>query len=234
MKEWKQVLAAAANLETVGCVEEFLLETAAADLARVSDGEAALATAKRRRFDLVLAEFPLPRLDLTHFLKQLRHSSSRSREAPVVVVTGSLDGTRIENLGPDRCRGVEICTSHRQALSEVARCLGVTDRVTTRIRVGVTATTESWSGKQVLTTRNLSSTGMLLSAEHLLPVGSVTPISIELAPEEPLVLGRAEVVRHADVERESLTGMGMRFLELHSGGGDRIAAFVDERLGLVH
>ena len=229
----KQVLAAADSLEIVGRVEELLLETTAATMERVRDGVSALALASDRRFSLIVTEFPLPDLDMREFLDGLREPASISKDSPVVVLAGSVDRLQLEELGPERLTGVEFCTSSSQTLRAVTQKLQLGDRLPASLRVRVSAATESFSGTQLTRTRNISPSGMLLGAEHLLPVGMVTPIAIELSDDEPLIHGHAEVVRHCDPEREEVVGMGMRFVRLFGDGGERLESFVHSELDLA-
>ena len=230
MEAIKQVLAAADNPEIVGRVEELLLASGRAEIEQTRDGATALALARRRRFQLILAEYPLPELEMGSFLRRLREPSSPSRESSVVVLTGSLDREELGALGPDRLAGVDICTNTPEVLQAVIDGLRLSDRLSARLRVRFHGATEGFSGQQAVWTRNLSPSGMLLGAEHLLPVGMVTPIAIELSSDEPLVHGHAEVVRHADPRREEIVGMGMRFVRLFGDGAERLTEFVEDGL----
>ncbi len=226
----KQVLAAADSPELVGHVEELLLATGQAAIEQARDGARALALARSRRFELVVTEYPLAELELEEFLAGLRAPGSTSRECAVVVLTGTLDREKLAALGPDRLAGVDLCVNSREVVRAVADGLRLRDRLAARVRVMFEGTTEGFSGHQSSWTRNLSPSGMLLGAEHLLPVGMVTPIAIELSDDEPLVHGHAEVVRHTDPERERIVGMGMRFIRLFDDGGERLAEFVQDGL----
>lgn len=226
----KRVLAAAACPELVGRIEELLLATTAADFARVSDGGAALTAATSRTFQLIVAEYPLPELDMEAFLARLREPDSASREASVVVLSGSLDRAVLGGLGRRRLAGVHLCTNTRQTLRAVSEHLRLSDRLPARLRVIVDGAETATTYRQLTWTRNISPSGMLLDGEHLLPIGMVTPIAIELAGDQPLVRGRAEVVRHADPEREEVFGMGLQFVRLYGGDDRRLAEFVHEGL----
>ena len=222
----KRILAAAANVEALGCVEEFLLERGEADLERVADATSALSLAARRRFDLIVSEFPLPRLHLASFLDSLRRPASTCRDSPVLLLAGTGARDEIERLGPRRRRGVEVCCSRAQTLRALARGLGLDDRLRAELPVRVTAATATASGTRIWTTRDISPSGMLLASDELLPVGLVLPIAIELPEGEQMVHGRAEVVRHTDPRREGIQGTGMEFLELFGDGPERLESFV--------
>lgn len=233
MTTLKQVLAAAESPELVGRVEELLLATGQAAIEQTRDGATALALARRQRFDLVLTEYPLSELRMDHFLSHLRAPWSTSQDASVVVVTGSLDREELAALGGELLAGVEICTSSREVLRAVEKSLRLSDRVSARLRVMFDGTTEAFSGRQSVWSRNVSPSGVLLGADHLLPVGMLTPIAIELSSDEPLVHGHAEVVRHTDPEREGVVGMAMRFIDLFDDGGQRLAAFVQDGMWMT-
>jgi CheY-like chemotaxis protein len=230
MTAMRQVLAAANCPETVGRLEELLLSTRQLALEQVGNGSDALARAKRRRFELIMTEFPLADLHMKRFLSRLRARRSTSREAHVVILTGSIDRQAIESLGPKRLAGVDICTNIHEALRAVARCLYLGDRLSAELRVAVVGTTEHYNSTQLAQTRNISASGMLLDADPLLPVGTVAPIAIELSSDEPPIRGGAEVVRHTDPERENVTGMGMRFTDLLDEDRRRLSEFVAKGL----
>ena len=222
----RQVLAAADCPETVGRLEELLLSTSQLALEQVGDGAEALARSTRRRFELIMTEFPLAGLEMEHFLCQLRAPESSSRDARVVVLTGSIDRQAIECLGPGQLAGVDICTNSREALRAVTRGLRLCDRLSAELRVAVVGTTEHYQSTQLAQTHNISASGMLLDAEPLLPVGTIAPVAIQISSDESPIRGSAEVVRHTDPARENVSGMGMRFIDLLDDDRRRLSDFV--------
>lgn len=230
MRQPRQILAAAANLEAFGRVEELVLESSEARIDVVRDGTAALEAAKRNRFDLILTEFPLPEFDLSSFLEQLRKPRCRSMRSSVLVLAGSVARAELEESGTADRPGVEICCSTRQTLRAVSEFLNLTDRVSAELRVRVSATTECTGGVRIWKTQNISPSGMLLTGDEALPVGGVFPICIELPEDEPMVHGRGEIVRHAEAHDQGQVDMGLRFVQLFGNGGERLADYVHTEL----
>jgi CheY-like chemotaxis protein len=226
MTALRHVLAAADCPETVGQLEELLLATSQVALAQVDNATEALSQATRRRFELIMTEHPLVDLDVGQFLTELRGPESTSREAHVVVLTGTVDRESIECLGVSRLSGVEVCTNKIQALRAVTRNLRLSDRLCTELRVAVVGSTEHYQSTQLARTRNISASGMLLDADPALPVGTIAPIALELSSDEAPIHASAEVVRHTNPEQEDVVGMGMKFVDLAAVDKRRLTDFV--------
>ena len=179
---------------------------------------------------LIMIEFPLIDLDMGHFLARLRAPDSTSRGSRVVVLTGSIDRLEIESLGPERLAGVELCTNTRGVLQAVTRNLRLSDRLCAELRVAVVGTTGHYHGTQLAKTHDISASGMLLCAEALLPIGTIAPVAIELPSDKSPIRGGAEVVRHTDPARESVTGMALRFIDLPDEDRGRLSDFIADGL----
>ena len=228
----QRVLAASSCSETVGRLEEMLLTARRVEFDAVSNGFEALARATSRALDMLLIEFPLAELDMEHFLTHLRAPGSPSSRSPVVVLAGTVDRRTLEGIRPELLAGVEVCTSCLEALRSMSRELRLNERLRTELRVAIVGTTADARGTQLARTHDISTSGMLLGAEHLLPVGTIAPIAVELGSGQPLLRGRAEVVRHADPAREPISGMALRFVDLVDESERRLSEFIAGALEL--
>ena len=80
--------------------------------------------------------------------------------------------------------------------------------------------------------QNISKSGMLLGTSNLLEVGQHCNFSFGVPESDHVVTGRAEVVRHTLDDRDEVSGIGIRFVDLEDGSGDALNAFLARVLAL--
>jgi len=81
-------------------------------------------------------------------------------------------------------------------------------RFATRLYTSLDNGTEEVFGQ----TANLSISGMLVQTPTMLGPGQRVVFEILIEDREGAVIGDAEIVRHASLDREGLDGVGVRFL----------------------
>jgi uncharacterized protein (TIGR02266 family) len=79
-------------------------------------------------------------------------------------------------------------------------------------------------------TENLSVSGMLLSTDQLITPGTTFDFNLKLPYDQRLLGGIGEVVRQAGVGRESVHGLGVRFISLSGDARKRLEQFLESRL----
>ena len=75
---------------------------------------------------------------------------------------------------------------------------------------------------------NISSSGMLVETDADLEPGQHVIISIHVAGDDEPLAVKAEVVRHAEPDRDGVEGVGVRFLKFAGGGRSRRDAILAE------
>lgn len=209
---------------------ETFLSRQTMEISRASTARRSMFLAAHVRFDLVILQIPLPDASAAMVLSTLRGERSRSREAPVLLLAS---GGNVEPLDVFRDGGVIIVglDEPRERLHRaMASALGVAIRAGARLPMVVRVAVREQSEILSCETRNISRSGVLLSSERLLPVGTVFDWNFRLPDEEERLTGRARVVRHADPEQEGVVGMGAAFVHLPRDKEAALDGFVRARV----
>ena len=115
----------------------------------------------------------------------------------------------------------------RRAISE---SLGVAARLAVRIPIRLEVGIEAERFHRFCETRNISSSGVLISTSRPLSVGMRFNFELTLPYTLGPVTGIAKAVRHTDPEHEGTTGFGSTFLSLNDGDEERIQSFIRSQL----
>ncbi len=215
MKEHQRVLVVIQSPETFEAVMP-LLSRATLKVERIPSAPGALKVAGKSRYDLILAQHPLPDLGLKEFLSGLRRLRSRSKAAPVVLLTqpDCVDPVAGRPRS-DRVEAISLEQPTTQILAAISKALGVAPRTAVRLLVQLRVKLVGGSFVLACQSKNLSESGLLLRTSRLLPVGSEVQFSFCLPDDQREIAGLARVVRHAGPE-DHMEGMGLTFLRMES------------------
>ena len=78
---------------------------------------------------------------------------------------------------------------------------------------------------------NLSETGMLVRTGEVYPIGSRMSFEFHLGGQSLPIRGEGEVVRQTTAGRESVRGIGIRFISLERDGMLRLQRYLREQAG---
>ena len=106
----------------------------------------------------------------------------------------------------------------------VADLLDVAPRAAVRFKARLTTVLDDGKIEIIGRTENVSVTGMLLETTTTLEIGQMVAFEFLANGGDDMVSGEAWVVRHAVAERGGVDGIGLRFLEFHGDGRERIEA----------
>jgi CheY-like chemotaxis protein len=184
----------------------------------VSQGLEAVQRATLQRFDLVTCAYPLPDMVLREFSGAMRHSSSASRDAALLVLT--LPEMRAEaHLALSG--GRSLVMSRRDPRPVMVEAVRHLLQVEPRRRLEATATLRVDRGgtpaKVAARLVNVSRSGMLIRHQEPPGIGTRCDFELLLADRDESVRGCGEVVRHSSPTRERVLGFALRFLSLEEG-----------------
>lgn len=185
------------------------------------------------RFELILISLPLADSTLDELLASVHRPGGPCADTPVLVLAEHGEVALLRRrLGGEL---VEVMSSGElgtELEERVNRRLGTGALTAERVGVALTATvrTAGEDPPRVLTSRNLSESGVLLRTAEPLPVGAVVEIDLDLPGESSPLRLAAEVVRHTLPSQERIRGMGLRFVELRDAQRQTLRRFVAERL----
>ena len=95
---------------------------------------------------------------------------------------------------------------------QVADLLSIAPRAAVRFAARLYTSLDNGTEEIFGQTANLSVSGMLVQTPTLLEPGQRVVFEILIEDREGAVIGDAEIVRHASMDREGLDGVGVRFL----------------------
>lgn len=199
-------------------------------VATARDGAEGLATARRERPDVVVANLNLPSVDGEALCKELK-ADPALREVPVILVVSGEDAE-------DRARAVRAGADDvlekpidRVALIEAVNRFLCVPLVRGPARVDLDAPVRihlsgGYLGGRV---RNLSRGGLFVEAECSLPVNTRVTLEFQLPETKVSLSPSAQVVWQTAAAVGGQRGMGLRFLALDRTSARQIDAFVLER-----
>ena len=204
------------------------LQRAEFEIHRVPAHRQATELLESTQFDLVMVRYPLAELPLSELIDAVRSTSSLSRNAAVLVVTGSSHLQKARSfVGGGVDRVVNLDDPGDSVLHAVAEAVEISPRKTLRLMVQIDLLVHLDSRTAVVMTENISTAGMLVKCDsHDYPIGSRVRFELGLPDGSAPIPGEAEVIRHASSAEEHFDGIGVRFLALSSDGLRRLEAFV--------
>jgi CheY-like chemotaxis protein len=182
-------------------------------------------------FELVVVAYPPGDMPVVVLLEALRSEASACRKAGVLLLAapGTLDEAQaFIHRGINRVASRQWPAARLwQALADL---LDVAPRVALRVMAVLEVRLTSGIGHVICHTENVSASGMLLRGGDDLVPGTNFDFVFSLPSETQPINGQAEVVRLADPVRESLSGMGARFVSFADNGRDRLKAYIETQI----
>lgn len=223
----KRILAVVTDLALFRKLED-LFRRASFEVNRVPSGAGALVLIGNVKYSLIVAGMPLPDLGLKEFLSSLRAIDSESGGSPIVILAPEADVPALSKaLHSDLLRVVSETAAEGDLQRAVSEVLGVAARTSTRLLVEMEVGLEGSPQRRLVQTQNLSETGMLLRASAAPPVGTPVQLSFRLPDDDhPMVL-EAEIVREAEVNKESVRGFAVRYTRVQPEDLERLREFVN-------
>jgi len=201
------------------------LEPFPVDFHRVPWSYRLVAAVTEREFHLIFAAYPPLRMSLDFFVSALRHPSSASREAGLVVLA---DPRALAIVGRMLGRGVNRVSSRSDstdAILESARpLLDVARRVRVRAPVELTTAGHGSPITAHCLTEDLSTTGMLVCCPAPAPAGVTVDFELAMPGDTAPIRGRARVARQSDPDRERVLGVAASFLSFSGRDQERLHA----------
>ncbi len=177
-------------------------------------------------FEVLLVRHPLHDMEFASFLLSVRAEGSPCQQAPLVILAAGDDddASRYVGHGANRVIGIEETARTLQIL--VSGLLNVAPRMAARFMTRLEV--KLGGAKDMITckTANISDSGMLIETDRRYEKGTRINISFHLEDDDRPITGVAEVVRHTQVGRDSVDGIGLRFLSFAGDSQRRFQAFL--------
>ena len=198
-------------------------------IARAESCTEAVSAVSSRRFDLAMARLPLPDMDTEEFVRALRNGGKPLRGMPLILLGQRNDFSSQPVVHSPSVLAVALDEGNESLHHAMSEALGVASRLVVRIPIRLEVGIESGRTYRYCETRNLSRSGMLISSNQPLPVGTEVSFELMLPYCYVSLRGVAEVVRHTYPEREQVFGFAVRFLELSRIDSVRLESFIRSR-----
>ena len=173
-------------------------------------------------FDLVILAHPQVGLDLQRFLAEIRHTTSESKGAKVLVLAANPGHAELQGLHERR---LEIL-SHDQALvgDLAAKVLAGDPRMRIAAMVRLKADLPYGKSLRICQSENLSISGMLVRTNDTLPIDTKVFVDFKLPDGKDSVQTRARVVRLTGPGE--IPGIALEFQDLSEETRSRLHSFL--------
>ncbi len=184
-------------------------------------------------FEIVVAAYPLEGIDIGDLISAIRDPGSLCLSAGLMVVVSDHD---IDEAAPWLDKGVNRIVSLEWPRARIWQVVGdlldIAPRIMINVPIRISLPPELARDLVVLHTENISQSGALLTGFRSFPHGTRFDFVFSLPGYEAPIHGSAEVVRHADNQREGIDGFGVRYLNLTGNDQQRLDGFIAQRLGM--
>jgi CheY-like chemotaxis protein len=206
-----------------------LLERSHFDVDRFPRAGSALELLSLVPFNVLIAGYPLPDIDAQEFLDAVRSSRCPSRRSPVLLLTpeAQLDEATVF-IGRGANRVVAVEKPGEELQRNISELLAVSPRRDVRAMVRMGVSLSSGKALEMGQTVNISRTGMLLVTEQQYPLGTNLSFEFHVDDDGRPIRGQAEVVRHTTPDRESSSGIGIRFTDLDRDSEQRLYQYLEK------
>jgi hypothetical protein len=208
-----------------------LLQRAEFDVHTVEPSEFVLDLILGTSFELLILGYPMPEMDITHLVQAVRDPNSVTRNAGLLLLAepGFLEAAQgLVSAGANRAVSLDWPSSRLwQAVGDL---LNVAPRIGMRTLVYANVGSSNGAERSLFQTVNVSLSGMLLHGTDAFGPGSHFDFVFSLPGEPRPLEGSAEVVRRADLDREGVHGIGVRFVHLRDDGRYRLERFIVTRV----
>lgn len=227
-KSIRNVLAVGVTADEFGRVVPFL-DRGTFDVDRFPSATGALELISNIPFEMLLVRFPLPDMDTEHFLRLVRREGSACMRSPLLILTHSnrlVEAGRLLALGANRTIDIESSPAEIQA--SISSVLNVAPRKAARFLARLEIKISGEKDMVLCQTENFSTTGMLIRTDRRWETGTQIEFEFSIPNDPRPVRGVAQVVRHTVSGRDSVGGIGLRFLSFAGDAHRRFQAFIQQ------
>ena len=197
------------------------------DVDRFPSASGALELISQVPFEMLLVRYPLPDMPMDAFLQQVRREGGPCcRSSLLVLTTGGLELEARRFIGQGANRTINLEASGTEIQESVSSVLHVAPRKAARFMARMEIRIGDSKDMVICQTENLSASGMLVRTQERYDLGTRIEFEFQL-PEDPRpVRGMAEVMRHTKPGRDSVGGIGMRFVSFAGDSQHRFELYL--------
>lgn len=199
------------------------------DVDRFPSARGALELISKVPFEMLLVRYPLPDMDTDSFLRLVRQEGSACLRSSLLVLTHAEqedEARRFIGLGANRTINLEA--SEQEIQSSISSVLNVAPRKAARFLARLEIRIGGAKDMVLCQTENFSATGLLIRTDRKWDIGTRIEFEFSIPNDARPVRGVAEVVRHTVGGRDTVAGVGMRFLSFAGDANRRYQGFIQQ------
>lgn len=198
------------------------------DVDRFPSGAGALEIIGHISIEVLMVRYPLPDMAMDSFLEAARHPESACRHSPLLLLTTADLLTEAQGfIGRGANRAIDLASADGQIQDMVSGLLQVAPRKAARFLARMEVKLGGTKDMILCQTENLSATGMLIRTDKRYEIGTQIHFEFSLPNDIRPLVGVAEVVRQTMHGRDSVGGVGVRFLSFIGDSQRRFEAYVN-------
>ena len=179
-------------------------------------------------FEILIARFPLPDMELDDFLQGVRGGKSPNQRSSIVLlaVEGKMEEAKsFIGRGANRVAGLEEADDQIQ--DTISNVLNVAPRKDARFMARMEIKMGEAEEMLVCQTENISVSGMLMRTDRRYDKGTKIQFESSLPNDHRPIVGIAEIVRHTMIGHDKVSGVGVRFLSFAGDSQRRFQSYID-------
>jgi DNA-binding NarL/FixJ family response regulator len=198
----------------------------------VATPEAGVSIAWKTHYDVIIMDANPGDWPLERVVREMRSEASLSRDAAILVLAQPDQVDAARALKSDGVNRVMLISDPPQIIrDQMATLVKVSPRAEIRLATNLETALGNTGRELFCQTENLSMTGMLVRTRHKPQLGSQVVFKIHIGDGNGPIIGRGELVRHANPNKKHHEGVGIRFLSFATDGADRLETFLKPNLG---
>jgi Tfp pilus assembly protein PilZ len=205
---------------------DLVLERSNLTVHHVPLGKAALKIVQSKRPRLLIVALPLLDMRLDVFLKSLAEKRPASNGPAMALLADEHLLPELEPNLDERHRFLSAHLAPEELQRGILELIGDTPRVAPRLMLRLEVQLGAGKLLRMCQTDNISESGMLVRCQEPIAIGSEVRLALSLPRSAEPVQAKAEVVRQTDPDRESVQGLGLRFLEFEGQGGKALSEYL--------
>lgn len=224
----RNVLAVGVTPEEFDRLVPFLLRQSF-DVDRFPSATGAVELISRVPFEVLLVRYPLPDMPVERFLEEVRRDESPCLRSSLLMLTDTDredEARRFVGLGANRTINLEASADEIQ--ESISSVLDVAPRKSARVLARFEVRIGDSKDMILCQTENISATGMLIRTDQRYEIGTQLEFEFTLPNDQRPMRGVAEIVRHTRSGRDSVGGIGMRFLSFAGDSQRRFHTFLQD------
>jgi len=206
-----------------------VLERSDLTVHRVPLGRSALKMVQSTRPRLLVVALPLLDMRLDAFLEGLAAEGAARKGLTIAILADEHLLPELEPHLDEQHRFLPAHLDSEELQSGILELIGDTTRVARRLMLRLEVQLGAGKLLRMCQTDNISESGMLVRLQDSIPVDSEVRVAISLPSSADPVCVKAQIVRHTDPDRESVQGLGLRFIEFEGQGRTTLTEYLSLR-----